>query len=242
MSAITSRPRVKAVSYTPLSLDLKSLAETRQTMRAVELHALSHPAAGLEPIEVLKASVIEGLNTGAFATKPVVIEQPLRELRAATTATGVEDARRRLVHVLETSHLDALSTAVGEACREASIAAGFETVEVRSAIDGQGLRVIALDHTGRALVSEVNVKDAHVSVETEVIGIGDDTCNAVLDDFDRALEARGVRADTTRAITGGACVLEAAKAVSHAMKTRLVPKPYNRRTNRAPVVARNGQN
>ena len=76
-------------------------------------------------------------------------------------------------------------------------------------------RVVATDQTGRALVTEIHPGDETrtPSVETELVGVTDGSCQDVLDLFDRALEEEGVVADASpkRKWTGGVCELSLAR-------------------------------
>jgi hypothetical protein len=61
---------------------------------------------------------------------------------------------------------------------------------------------------------------------TEVVGISDGSCHAILDGFDRALEAQGVRAGPPRRkYTGGVCQLAAAQEFVRRKVRKSSPPP-----------------
>jgi hypothetical protein len=75
------------------------------------------------------------------------------------------------------------------------------------------LRVIATNDHNQSLVTEISSdREGYPAMETEVIGVVDGTCHNILDAFDVALEAEGVRAQKPkRSSTGGICQLASAK-------------------------------
>lgn len=101
-----------------------------------------------------------------------------------------------------------------EACAtvyEASMAQiGFAQVERTVTVSGM-IRTIGMDVRGRTLVNEISMHDGEVAAESEVLGVGDNTCSTVLDELGRALERNGLRSgDASRRPTGGICQSQAA--------------------------------
>jgi hypothetical protein len=102
--------------------------------------------------------------------------------------------------------------AIATACRTASAITGFTTIAVHrsSATD---VRVVAIDGAGRALVSQVGVDALHrPHLTTEILGVRDGTCHEILDRFDAAMDAGGIRSVARRrSFTGGVCATAGAR-------------------------------
>ncbi len=217
MSAVTRRPRVRAVRSAPMSesaphTQVTSLPRSRREQLAAERRVIaSSRASAGGPLEVRIAAARAGIAAAAFAVPSDALEQWLQPLAAAATEPEFEQARVELQRRVEGAHLAALSDSVAAACRRASDAAGFHDIDVRPHRFAAGIRVVATDALGRALVSEVVVNGDDVGVDTEVIGVADGTCGGILDAFDRALEGEGVTGESTRAYKeAGTCARESA--------------------------------
>src|SRR5881296_1013405 len=129
------------------------------------------------------------------------------------------------MNAMEDRHQTVMTSALVAACRNASIAAGFPSVETASGIDG-ATRVIAADAAGRVLITEIHSSvDREPSMETEVVGVTDGSCVHILDEFDRALDEQGVRATSKdRKWTGGVCELEFAKQFLGKIQPASIPQ------------------
>ncbi len=113
--------------------------------------------------------------------------------------------------------------AIVAACSTASVTAGFAELELQPLADNL-VRVVALNPAGQALVSEIRVDKDHASVATEVVGVRDGSCVRILDAFDAALEAEGVRsAAPRRKSTGGVAELAGAREFVRKLGRRLQP-------------------
>lgn len=140
-------------------------------------------------------------------------EADLRKIEAGSTKASALKAADSLVARVEDGHRRAVERTLVSACARASAVAGFASVSSHRGIDGS-MRVIASDPLGRTLVSEVRIlHDRAPSLATEVIGITDGTCDRILDLFDAALEAEGVRGEPPprRSATAGLPTLAAAR-------------------------------
>jgi hypothetical protein len=152
-----------------------------------------------------------------LAASPLIVQaDSLRvatsKLLQAETPLQVREATRNVRQRAEQSHHHALVQALTVACSQASIKAGFNIVET-SGNPMRATRVVATDLLGHSLVTEINSNpNGYPSLETELVGVADGTCHAILDAFDEALESLGVRAqESKRTFTGGVCQSAAAR-------------------------------
>ncbi len=167
----------------------------------------------LPPIEAAKATALLRAAARPYLVQaPVTLEGSLARLQQARTLEEVWHAERLLMAALENEHqtvfISALAQACGKACREI----GFGTIET-TITAGRVARVIATDPAGRTLVTEIEGSaEGEPAMATEVVGLSDDSCHAILDAFDMAMEAQGVRAGPPRRKhTGGVSQLAAAR-------------------------------
>jgi hypothetical protein len=254
MSSVSSRPRVKAINTSVLTVPAISCAEavlslltgavrlletasrtayreTLQTLPVGKLPALLPVTAiraqmptvecglrqevtrhHLPPVEAAKVTSLLKLQSAPYICDSALLSVPLEALLKANKVTEAEKASRHLMEIAEESHHRTVTSALVVACRNASVQAGFSSVNTTKGLDGS-IRMIASDQAGRALVTEIHAeKDHEPSLETEVVGVSDGSCVGILDRFDQALEEQGVRAGTpSRKWTGGICELELAK-------------------------------
>ncbi|HEX6748071.1 MAG TPA: hypothetical protein VF092_12325 [Longimicrobium sp.] len=137
---------------------------------------------------------------------------PLRALRAAVTPAQAMRAREDLLQAVRVEHGTLFTRCVVSACARAADTLGFSAVDTRVTADGT-VRIVAEHPAGHALVSELRTSaEGDAALETEVIGVYDGSCGDILDRFDAALEAAGVRSSApARTCTGGVCQLAAAR-------------------------------
>ncbi|MBK6489583.1 MAG: hypothetical protein IPF98_22610 [Gemmatimonadetes bacterium] len=109
-------------------------------------------------------------------------------------------------------------------CATASATAGFSAIETLQ-VSATTLRIVAHNDSQQALVTEVTISpDGEAAMVTEVVGVHDGSCTAILDAFDRAVEAGGVRSlPPRRKHTGGACDLAASRELLQRFTRRLIP-------------------
>ena len=171
------------------------------------------PATGaVTSMQTLKLSALAAIDAAAFTAPPEVCRTALQPLVVASTPAALADAQNQAVATLMHAHAQTMTEGLAAACATVSRTLGFERIEVRPAIIGNGVRVLALNADGRTLVSEVGpVAGGDIEVQTEVIGVTDGSCHALLDHFDVEMERLGVTADPTRRSTGGVCQLAAAR-------------------------------
>ncbi len=198
---------------TPIK-SLKPISTLREEMkvRAQEFKGV------LSQHKITPTEAIQVATLATLSESPLYVEskdsvlQPLKALQCATSLEAAQQSQRQLYRAIESDHARLFTKALTLACTKAAERAGFPAVETVSAPAGT-VRLIASDPCGRALVTEIrNGQDHEPSIETEVVGVTDGSCAAILDAFDKALEEAGVRAaPPKRKFTGGVCELAAAR-------------------------------
>jgi hypothetical protein len=183
------------------------LFKTEPTNRAKLIAATR----GLKAADVVRVEAAAGLAQCAIADASV-LAGPMHALETAKTESEARTARDALLATARAEHTRVFVDQLAVACAKASRAVGFAAVEAKVGTDGSA-RVIAQDEAGHALISEIHVSEGkEPTLETEVVGLMDGSCNAVLDRFDAELEAAGVRsASPNRTFTGGVCALDTAR-------------------------------
>jgi len=192
-----------------------------QPVSALRAQRLAHEDAAmalvaakpLPAVERLKMSALRSLSGTSYLAQPAAVKPCLNALLQASTADAVILAKATLLAAVDAGHHGLFVDGVVLACRRASLQVGFGSVLVAAGDGADPVRVIATDPAGRALVSEVRTDaKGEVSIDTEVVGISDGSCEGILDAFDQSLEAQGVRAsDRARKPTGGACELKSSR-------------------------------
>jgi hypothetical protein len=158
------------------------------------------------PVDKAKVSALAEIATSnLFIRDSHTVQQGVSAILQARTMDELQ-AQRAIRH----EHQGLLQEACA-AVYEASMAQiGFTQVE--RTVAGSGvIRTIGMDVRGRTLVNEISLNGGEVAAESEVLGVGDNTCSAVLDELGRALERNGLRSgDASRRPTGGICQSQAA--------------------------------
>lgn len=193
---------------------IKSLGVLRAEQQSYEQQAcLTTATAKLSPVEAAKVSTLASLAAMPYlVSNQAVLEQPLNELRSAASLADIQHAEQAIRQQLEIGHHQVLLQSLTLACSNAALKSGFGSIQTMDGPAGS-VRIVASDSAGRALVTEISGDPAHdISLETEVVGVSDGSCTALLDAFDAALEAEGVRTSPPqRKYTGGVCELAAAR-------------------------------
>jgi len=145
---------------------------------------------------------------------------------ASSTPELVAAAGQQLLASGAPVQLAQFTSALVVACTRASALAGFRAATVVR-VSGVQTRIVATSPAGHALVTEIRVSlSGEASLATEVVGLRDGSCQGILDQFDSALEAEGVRGSApTRRFTGGVCELAAARAFSRRLAPSRLEKP-----------------
>ena len=236
MSEIVSRPRVRSVSSANLAAGaiaaaslfaaaLRALSSALRTSntgesvpRNLPLNAVAaRPALAAAPLsapgvlpaaERIKAEALRELaGSNYFVESAAGWRERVEVLQAATSEPMALAARQTLLDAVAASHRSVFARALTEACVRASAAAGYDRLDPATA--GLCLRVVARDGQGRALVSEIRPNAAgEFDLATEVVGVSDGSCHAILDRFELAIQQLGVESGPPeRRATGGICQL-----------------------------------
>lgn len=213
---------------------LTSLATIRRQSLLFQHNGLHETARfSLDAPEKLRiATLLELRAVGYHLPKDVALENPLTALLSAGTLNEVKRARLDLQSVLEREHHTLFIHGLTAACEGAARRVGFDSIQTLPGL-GDVVRIIAVDPAGRTLVTEIHTDpSAEPGIETEVIHVTDGSCNHILDEFDQALEAEGVRSGPPdRKFTGGICETAAARAF---IRNKLRP------TKAVPTTVKNG--
>ncbi len=252
MSEIASRPRVRSISATAASSPVVTasalfatawrslstaaraaysagtpvphLASGEISARPVFVRAPVSLPASLPAPEKIKVAALRVLASGNCVVDPDGgWRARLETLQSARTEAEAVEARHALFTALEQSHSNLFARTLSQACVRASAAAGFTRLEETHA--SPVLRLVASDADGRALVSEIRSNpQGEFDLATEVVGVSDGSCHAILDRFDRALDQQGVRGGPPeRRSTGGVCQMPASRdAASRSRRKRLL--------------------
>lgn len=209
----------------------------QQVTQAVARHSLSQT----EAIQV--STLLTVASTPYRVENSSAIQQPLEALRLSTSPDAALSAGQQLVATLEQRHHTVFVQALTLACTNASLKVGFDSIETQTGPTG-AVRVIACDPSGRSLVTEISAHPHRdPRIETEVVGVSDGSCHALLDAFDHALEEEGVRSEAPkRRFTGGVCELQAAREFVR-KKVKRTPATHDRQTpaERTDNAVRRGQ-
>jgi hypothetical protein len=219
------------------------IASPEAAIRLTEMRvdAATRVASVADRLEVEKAAALLAIAEAPLVVRPAAVAAHVERLMQASTIEAVQQAERDLVRTVKSEHAHVVSEALAVSCRRASIDAGFVNVETTLGARGD-VRVVATDASGRALVSEIHRgDDTHApSIETEVVGVTDGRCHGILDRFDAAMEAQGVRTEDSpeRKWTGGVCELSMAREFIRNKVQPAVRQPAPSRMNPTPPVRR----
>lgn len=184
-------------------LDLKSVSQIRTETKQIKPAVVPGKS-----IETIKGQVLSQIASQPFMTTDTIrLENKVSALAQAKTLAELESAKIDLISALEVGHQQIFTDTLIGACQKAAFKVGFAKIEPLPSPLSSVVRFSATDALGRTLVTEVSApKDRDVRVETEVVGVSDGSCITILDDFDNALEAEGVRSQPPkRKYTGGIC-------------------------------------
>lgn len=193
---------------------VKSAAALRIEQRTIQQDVQrSLATSNLSDVEAAKVTALASAASAPYLVADTnALHSTLKTLETAGSVVEVQRAEEQLRRVLEAQHHQVFVESLTVACERATLAAGFQTVEVARGI-GDTVRVVGSNPAGHALVTEIDINPRHEpTIETEVVGVTDGRCNSILDKFEAALAEAGVRGTPPkRRFTGGVCELSAAK-------------------------------
>jgi hypothetical protein len=219
----SSRNRVRGVLLATLAPELRTVAdrllqshagrtETRVLPAAVLHEEFTRQRVGaqqelgslqLPPVEAARVATVISFEKTPFSFEATTTARFAEALSSAATVDEVSKVTASFMDTVEREHATVFAGEVAVACRKACLRVGFNRLQTEVRTDQ--VRVIATDGQGRSLVSEIGVGlNSEPRIETEVIGVKDGSCAALLDAFDEALEREGVvGARRDRRLTGG---------------------------------------
>lgn len=158
---------------------------------------------------------------GILAEKPLYtsdsanLGSKVAALRNAANLAEVRKAGRALAETIADEHVSLVRSGVQLATRNAAIKIGFATIENLSSPLGRDIiRFVATDQIGRSIVTEIDTRpDRDLRIDAEVVGVTDNSCQQILDNFYDALKEEGlaVSRPPTRKPTGGICEMAATR-------------------------------
>ena len=196
-------------------------ARSGETIRPVskirsEFKALVPDLGPLASADDAKKVVFSALASSPFyMTDENGFKERIAALERSATIEEVRSAASGISEFLETGNQKVLAEAIRMACERASNRIGFTRFEaIPVPVSSTQVRFAATDALGRTLVTEISAPlDGDVRVDTEVLGVSDDSCHKLLEEFHEALRREGVdiAGPPTRESTGGICTSAAAR-------------------------------
>jgi len=167
-------------------------------------------------IEHAKQKILQELASRPFYTSDEAdFKHKVDALRSASTLAEVATRGREVIASVEAGSQQVFADAVKAACLRATQKIGFSKIETMSSALRSGvIRFAATDDEGRTLVTEIDAPmNKDVKIDTEVLGVTDNSCHQILENFHAALKEEGViiGQPPKRDATGGICTLAAAK-------------------------------
>lgn len=188
---------------------LKSVAQIRAESTPLKLRDSAN-----NNLETLKTEAFRQLAAQPFlVANQTELKTSLKAIDQAKSLVELKTAHQTAVATVESGHQQIFMTALIEAGKNATLKTGFQKLESLPSPLPSVARFAATDALGRTLITEITAPvGGDARVETEVVGVSDGSCNRILDDFDNALEAEGVRSQPAeRKFTGGVCELAAVR-------------------------------
>jgi hypothetical protein len=167
-------------------------------------------------VEQAKQKILWELASRPFYTSDEAsFKNKVDALKSAATLAEIETRSRDLIDSVEAGSQQVFADAVKSACQRATQKLGFSKIEtMASPIRSGVMRFSATDDEGRTLVTEIDASmNKDVKIDTEVLGVTDNSCHQILENFHAALKEEGViiGQPPKREATGGICTLAAAK-------------------------------
>jgi len=150
---------------------------------------------GLDAAEAKQAAVICALSELDFVVlNPIIVKEQLQRAFSQKTEREVDQAFKAGFNELNSGQTQIFTSTLGSACAKASVESGFPNVVIKRLPLKQGVLITALNDKGQGLISEITVdKTYQVNTTTEVTGIHDGSCIAVMNRFNDALKRLGVK-------------------------------------------------
>jgi len=188
---------------------IQSANELRSTVQNIQQESIA--TARKKGLSEAEAHKVAGLAMASVyvVNDSQVLHQAIQTLHSNPSASTLQAMQTSL----EVAHQELFTERLSLAVSNAALKVGFTPIQSSIKVQNGVIRLVADDQTGRLLVTEIRSdRDHPTSLATEIIGSSDNTCNEILDAFNVALEAEGVKVgDRDRKFTGGILELDAAR-------------------------------
>ena len=167
----------------------------------------------LAPAEKIQvATLLQVASAPCLIENANLVQKQMQALQHSRTPEEAEESRSALLATLKDGHRQVFLRSLTEACTKAAFEVGLAAIEEKPGPLGER-RLVATDNTGRGIVTEIRPdRNGQVLLESEVIGVKDNSCQSLMEQFDRALEAGGVRSSASeQRPTGGVSQLASAR-------------------------------
>ena len=167
-------------------------------------------------LAVMKQEVLEVIsNTPLHAADTAQLRFRVEALRNAAAIGEVKAAGLSLADAAIEGHQHLITSGLHTAVRNAAVKIGFGKLDtLNSPLGGEIIRLAATDASGRSIITEIDGRpERDLKIEAEVVGVTDNTCHQILEDFYAALKEEGIEMSSPprRKPTGGICELAATK-------------------------------
>lgn len=187
---------------------------------------------GVSSLDAKKGALLASLSKMDFKVSELTsVKASLKGVLQTKDEKALITGIKTVMGQLEVAHTKVFTQNLANACARASMTVGFKQVEIKP-INGK-LEVIATNHIGQRLVSEISVdaKTNQVNASTETIGISDGSCNSIIVGFNDELKKMGIKLGSEKTtFTGGACQLPYSKLIDQQGKVALQQKKELERT------------
>lgn len=170
---------------------------------------------GLSSLDAKKASLLATLSKMDIkVTDSQYVKSSIKSIINASDDKVLNTEIKGVMNHLEAVHTKVFAANLAKVCATASLKVGFNLVTIKP-VNGK-LEVIAKNHEGKHLVSEITVdsKTSRVDCNTETIGITDGSCKLIIKQFNDELKKLGVKIGNEKTtLTGGACQMSYSKII-----------------------------
>jgi hypothetical protein len=182
-------------------------------------------------LEKAKVSTLAEIATSNLLIRDAhSVQQGVSAILQAGTVEEVQAQSVVCERAIRQQHQGLLQEACAAVYENSMAQIGFTQIDRIVATAGV-IRTIGIDVRGRTLVNEISLRDGEVAAQSEVLGVGDNTCSEVLDDLGSVLDRNGLQsADPSRKSTGGQCHSLAALEYAQKGKTHVYQHGSKSRT------------
>lgn len=204
--------KVQSMNPRPLSLSSVTSLQSPTSLKVLQNH-FNQNITFLNRNNMDKNDEVTKIKTAALITmqqenlkieNKEIVSQLIQELLAATTLKQTTEKLSSTFAEIKNEHTRVFTNILSSAIQTASNNIGFN--QIKHEVVSPGLtRIIATNTQGYNLISEIHTdKQKRVDILSELEGITDNSCNKIMNDFNKQLEALGIMAERKdRKPTGG---------------------------------------